>query len=216
MQPLLGSLTLQLYQPSSRPVPRMRRVDRASTDIVALPDAGPLLALDIAIVVTLAGRLPVLSIPEQLLIALMRNAVVHHRGRFCSAFAFAALTQWVSVEKYQSLALPLRTVASLSGLALVVSPRWRVRPTRHRHPQTQRSPRTSRLRAQYVILYFVPNRPYRKPCQAALSRTTRGLSTPAINASPSSAISSAPAAAGSIRARGLRCEKIRLSSHEGP
>ena len=61
--------------------------------------------------------------------------MVHYRRGFGPAFALTSLAKRVRVEEDQTLSLPLRTVAPLGSLALVVSPRWGVRPTRHRHPQ---------------------------------------------------------------------------------
>lgn len=78
-------------------VPWMRWVRWPAPCVDALRNARALFTLDVAVMVPLAARLPVLPVPEQPLITTVRLAVVHHRRRFNAPFAFTALAQRVFI-----------------------------------------------------------------------------------------------------------------------
>jgi hypothetical protein len=91
----------------------MRRIERPSIATRTVHDAAALLALDLAIMVRLAHRLPVLAIPEQLEVALVWYAVVNDSGGHRSALHVAADAQRVSVKEGQAGLLPLAAISTL-------------------------------------------------------------------------------------------------------
>lgn len=116
----------------------MARIERSTIDVCPAPDLAPLLLLDANVVVVGTGHLPIRAIPEQLLIALVGDAVVHHEvhsPRVCLGSAVHA--QITGVEETAGLAtfaelvlrlgeesrpglLPLAVIASLTSGRTVV------------------------------------------------------------------------------------------------
>ena len=64
------------------------------------------------IMTPLAKRLPVSPIPEQCLVATVRNDVVDDRCLYVVAVSFALLTQWVCLQELSAGLLPLTSIAT--------------------------------------------------------------------------------------------------------
>ena len=67
----------------------------------------------VAVVVLLAQRLPVRLVPEQGLIASMRNPVIDDLGGVCSAVRFAHLAELVQRQEMIAGFPPARVIAAL-------------------------------------------------------------------------------------------------------
>src|SRR4051812_48073609 len=64
-----------------------------------------------------ASGLPVHGVPEQHLVALVRNSVVDHLGRRRSTYSQTAKAPWRALTFHRRFLIPLRIIATLAGAA---------------------------------------------------------------------------------------------------
>lgn len=92
----------------------MRRVERATITARAVHNAAPFLTLDLAVMVRLAHRLPILAIPEELEITTMWDTVVDDSCGYYPAFGLAPYAQRIRSEEVKAGLLPLAAIAALT------------------------------------------------------------------------------------------------------
>lgn len=103
------------FDPPLPPAPVVARVNRYAIEATTDHGAGLLLALLVSVVALLAQRLVVLWIPEQFVVALMRDDVIDHLGRDGTALLLMHHAEGMLPKVALPILLPPPVVSTLGG-----------------------------------------------------------------------------------------------------